>query len=365
VRPFGRLADRFSLKVRAVADSKDSIEKERVLDEPHEPRATAASDPDFDAAGLSDADRSLLRQAGESYRQGLHEPRAWHAFRSRRSRRRAGFRYSVLVAGAAAVAAFALLRQAGEPEVPLPAIAVAPELRARASLEETPAAPVPSVRTSPRAAPMESPPPVRSPPSRPPPSPATEGGCRTRVEAGQFAAGRACFGQLAQRTGLEADVALLEQARLSIQHLSDVAGGLELLDRHRARFPESPLRGEAAELRVHALFALGRAPQALVESENLLGAPWARDLAPELHWLRGRIYEEELGDCARAANEYLALLGEPGGRGDQAELRRAQCLERIGRARDAEQAFRRYLDRDSPQSADLARAALERLDLGE
>jgi tetratricopeptide (TPR) repeat protein len=303
--------------------------------------------------------QALLGQANDAYREGLAEQPAWQALARRRRRRRAVRQYGVLAGAAACGLGLLWLGRGGNPGERALAPALEPEPPGVLRVEPLAVPhPVPDVSPDP---PTERPASIRSAPDISGAAVITEARCRERLEAGAFEEARRCFSKVARGGGLEADVALLEQARLSLERFSDGARALELLDSHLARFPASPMRGEAAELRVHALFALGRARQALAESEELLAAPWARSLAPGLRWLRGRIYEEQLGDCGSAATEYLALLGEPGSRGDEAELRRARCLERLGRAKDAEQAFQRYLGRDSPQHAKEAEESLERL----
>ena len=47
-----------------------------------------------------------------------------------------------------------------------------------------------------------------------------------------------------------------------------------------------------------------------------------------------------------------------------AELRRAECLERLGRSSDARLAYEQYLRRDNPISADKARRRLGSLEGG-
>src|SRR5690606_11539952 len=113
-------------------------------------------------------------------------------------------------------------------------------------------------------------------------------------------------------------------------HLGNPARALEVLERHQRRLAEGPLRGEAAQLRVVVLYALSKDQEALAASEAVLGAPWGLDAAPRMRWIRGRIYEDRLKDCGRAVEEYLTLLGRPGPKADEAELRRAGCLEQLG-----------------------------------
>jgi hypothetical protein len=156
-------------------------------------------------------------------------------------------------------------------------------------------------------------------------------------------------------------VALYEAARLTAERLREPSRALALLEEHEKRFSNGAMRGEVAWLRVQSLRDLGRLDEALARSEALLSSPEGRALASELHWLRGRIYQDGRADCGRAASEFVALVGEPGARGDDAELRRARCLEQLGRNDDAAAAYQRYLARADARHAAEARARLSAL----
>ncbi len=172
-----------------------------------------------------------------------------------------------------------------------------------------------------------------------------------------------CFRAIASGSGLPAEVALYEAARLTSDSLHDAARALDLLAEHQLRFPSSALRIEVEWLRVRSLEHVGRLDEALSASEALLDAPGGRVLAPKLHALRGRIYGSTRHDCAHAVREYVALLGEPGSAGDDAEFRRAACLEQLERPDEARAAYQRYLDRRDPSHAEAARTRLSALGL--
>jgi hypothetical protein len=207
--------------------------------------------------------------------------------------------------------------------------------------------------------------PVRPLPSRAPATtrePATEARCRGLSSAGKSGPAVDCFEELSRaETGLTADVALYEAARLSAEGLQDPKRALRLLDEHQRRFSGSALRGEVEWLKVRSLHRSGRVDEALQASEALLATAAGRTLASDLHFLRGQIYQDARRDCAHAINEFVALVGEPGTRGDQAEFRRATCLEQLGRHADALAAYERYLQRPQAASAKSARERLERL----
>ena len=60
-------------------------------------------------------------------------------------------------------------------------------------------------------------------------------------------------------------------------------------------------------------------------------------------------------------SELVSLVGEQGARGDEAEMRRAACFERLGRTNEALQAYEKYLERAEPRRAAEARAKIEAL----
>jgi len=186
----------------------------------------------------------------------------------------------------------------------------------------------------------------------------TDATCRGWV--GQARPDRAidCYQTIARQSGIGAEVALYEAARLSAEALDDATHALALLEQHGERFPNSVLRVEVQWLKIRSLERAGKLDDALSESEALLDSPVGRTLAPKLHLLRGRIYMGARHDCARALPEYVGLLGEPGPAGDEAEFNRARCLERLQRLDEARAAYERYLGRADARSAEAARTRL-------
>jgi hypothetical protein len=301
-----------------------------------------------------DAGRAL-RSADSSFDKDLVEGAAWQKL-DRRRRRRAAMRWA-LAAGAMGIAigASGLLSRWDRQGLARPEPVTA-------SIPDKPAGPSPDVRPTPHPAPAT---PVRPSPTRAPGAikePATEVRCRGLSSAGKSGPAVDCFEELSRaETDLTADVALYEAARLSAEGLQDPKRALRLLDEHQRRFSGSALRGEVQWLRVQSLHRSGRMDEALQGSEALLATAVGRTLASDLHFLRGQIYQDARRDCARAINEFVALVGEPGARGDQAEFRRATCLEQLGRDADALAAYERYLQRPHAASAKSARERLERL----
>jgi tetratricopeptide (TPR) repeat protein len=220
------------------------------------------------------------------------------------------------------------------------------------------AEPQPALPTSPRGlAPNSAP----RPPAEAASAPATEAKCREWSAAGRTEKAIDCFRSVARGTGLEGEVALYEAARLTADGLHDPSRALGLLAEYDKRFTGGAMRGEAAWLRIRAQRDAGRFDEALAGSEALLASPEGRALASELHWLRGQIYQENRHDCASAVSELVALVGEPGERGDAAEVRRARCLEQLGRTDDAVAAYERYLARPEPRRASEAKSRLSAL----
>jgi len=304
----------------------------------------------------------LLERAAPRYRVGLDEARAWQRV-ERTRRRRATLSWG---AGACAVAAVALglasnLRESpSEAEVyavsaePLP---LARPTRAQPKRDSPArvATPVPAEADripAPSVARRTATPPELAP---------TEARCKQWLADGKPERSVECFRAISRSSGLDAEVALYEAARLSAEALNDRGRALGLLEEHKKRFPNGALRGEVDWLRVQSLYRSGRLDDALSESEALLATPAGRSLASDLHALRGRIFQDSRRDCDRAVREFVALVGEPGARGDDAELRRARCLEQLGRSADAAQAYEHYLARPDAKQRGEARARLSTL----
>jgi hypothetical protein len=190
----------------------------------------------------------------------------------------------------------------------------------------------------------------------------SEAQCQEEYKARAFQRAADCFRARTSGAGVEAEVAFYRAARIQAESLNDPRRALALIDEHRARFPAGVMRGEVELLRVRSLNQSGRYDDALSTSEALLGTPAGRALSSELHLLRGQIFQDRKRNCAAAASEFVALIGEPGRLGDEAELRRAGCLEELGRSSDARLAYQQYLRRNNPISADKARQRLSLLE---
>jgi hypothetical protein len=310
------------------------------------PRRLAEGD---DAAGRA------LHAGADAFGGGLDETRAFRRLeRARRRRSRASFAV-VALAAALGLAVLSLRAQTPSENERLTRETIAvPEVAPRAPAPAPPTPPSHAAASAFVALPSPAASSVRAEVAPP-----NESRCRELVKNGQAERGFDCFRSLSRGNGLLSEVALYEAARVSFEHLADARRSLELLREYELRHPEGALRGEADWLRVRSLRGAGRFEQALVASEVLLTTPAGRTLADDIHFLRGVLFDDELNDCARAVSEFVSLVGKAGARADEAELRRARCLEKLGRANDAREAFQRYLERPAAANAEEARAKLQ------
>jgi hypothetical protein len=315
------------------------------------------------ASGTDPAGR-LLQEADRAFRSQLSPELAWKRFQSRRQRRWV-VSFAVLAAATSLVVAFTRHQVLERKETDAPTLVA----------ERVPAPQSSSVpRQAARVEERISPPP--SAPARPPlrvqvaksvaapvvaAEPLTDVVCRDWLSQARPERAVDCYETIGRASGLGAEVALYEAARLSAESLADAPRALSLLEQHSARFPNSVLRVEVEWLKIRSLERTGRLDAALTASEALLDSAAGRSLAPKLHLLRGRIYADARQECALALPEYVALLGEPGPAGDEAEFKRAQCLERLHQPDEARAAYQRYLTRPDARSAEIARTRLTTL----
>ena len=301
----------------------------------------------------------LLRRAELEFRKTVDESGAWR--RMERARRRRAQLSWALAASAAAAGAVVISLGASGLRAGRDSLVLAPEparLVEPGEQHRLPSVALPPPELVHERA-RESDEPVPSAPRLA--EPRGEAHCKRLANAGKVERAVDCFRDLSRSDGLKAEVALYEAARLTAERLQDPARSLGMLDEHRRRFADGVLRGEMEWLRMQTLNRAGRHDEALAAGEALLATPVGRKMASELHWLRGQILQDSMGDCARAVSEFVALVGEPGERGDDAEMRRAQCLERLGRREDARAAYEQYLRRPEPARAAEARTRLSAL----
>ena len=318
----------------------------------------ASEEPRRLLEGESRAGR-LLQHANAAYLADLSTNKAWNRFQSQRQKR-AFVRFGALAVALGLCVSFvrhqwlgrkldanALVAERVPPAQPsLPPAPTSSGLERRISPGS---AMLPKARLPARAMAHVAPQPV---------DPVTDSTCRSWASQGQAQRAVECFQSIARASGVPAQVALYEAARLAADSLHDSERALRLIEQHQERFPDSALRVEVEWLRIRCLERTGRLDEALIASEALLDSAAGRPLAAKLHLLRGRIYGSTRNDCAHALPEYVALLGEPGSAGADAELRRAECLEQLQRPDEARAAYQRYLERDDARDTERARARL-------
>jgi hypothetical protein len=174
-----------------------------------------------------------------------------------------------------------------------------------------------------------------------------------------------CLRDEANGSGLSAETALYEIAKLTRDEGLDPMGALTILEELRHRFPSGALRAETDLSIVELEARTGRYTQALDESAALL-ARGVGEREAELHLLRGNLYREGLGDLSRAADEYRLAAARASRRAtaDEAAFLQAIATEALGRRTEAADLFRRYLARPQPVHETQARTRLDRLTKG-
>jgi tetratricopeptide (TPR) repeat protein len=178
--------------------------------------------------------------------------------------------------------------------------------------------------------------------------------CSDLVEKDARAAEHCYALRAAESSGLSAEAALYELARLRRDVQRDAKGALVALNQYRERFPRGSLRNEVGLSRVELLSQLGRSREALNEAEALLGS--AKERAAELYVLRGDIFRRDLADFAGAAQEYAKAEQFGGAFGAEATRLRGLSLEALGDVQGALAAYRRYLSGpDQPRKVEVNR----------
>jgi hypothetical protein len=222
------------------------------------------------------------------------------------------------------------------------------------------------------APPALSPPPVPVPPasSAPravtPPAPAPRASdCLDEARRGPAVAPMAtlaCLQNVARTSGLDAEIALYEIARLRRDVLHDLPGALAALREHEQRFPRGGLRDDVLTADADLSARAGDTGGALSKSAALLAGAPSPDERAELHMLRGNVYSQQKHDCVSAAREYAeAARGPSVAISDEALFRRAVCLQQTGARDEAMAAFSSYLERTGASHAEQARARLQQL----
>jgi hypothetical protein len=124
--------------------------------------------------------------------------------------------------------------------------------------------------------------------------PDANGGARACAElARSGAAERAlgCYESLAQGSGMVAELALFEQARLEGKMMRRPQRALLKLDSYRRRFPQGSLRAEVMLAQIEWLLAAGNKAGARQVVDEALGSGLLRERTAELQRLRSTLIE--------------------------------------------------------------------------
>jgi hypothetical protein len=350
---------------------------------------------------------NLLRTANQEFTTDLDQPAAFRRITERlsRSQRRRfpwGVHWLVPVAPLASAALAAILALSYRQRLEAPPELVAESWHPSAKVEEKGTAPAPAASSDseetlskrdapkkapraskrgqdgtsvPAAAPVTPSAPASATPSdlregsAPEPTPRVDASteatvspapdCLSFARQGQTRAAENCFLERAQGSGLAAEMALYEVARLRRDVLADSEGALRALSDYRRRFPAGSLRREVDMSQLELLLKLGRSDDALQRSEELLASSAAGERALELRLLRGHILRKQ-SRFAAALVEYDLAEGMSA-RSGEATYFRAVCLEALGRSPEAAATLTRYLEQPQRPYAEDARRRLERL----
>lgn len=183
--------------------------------------------------------------------------------------------------------------------------------------------------------------------------------CLALARDGRVRPAESCFERRSQGTGLSAEMALYELARLRRDVLGDAEAALDALGDYRERFPAGSLRNEVEVSRIELLARAKRGQEALQASDQLLATPAGRERAAELRLLRGNVYRAS-GSLREASAEYASAEQLGGSLGAEAAFLRAQCLEALGEVAAAREAYARAAQAAGPRRSD-ARERLETL----
>lgn len=101
-----------------------------------------------------------------------------------------------------------------------------------------------------------------------------------------------CYAKLATGSGVTAELAFFEQARLAGKALRQPARALALLDQYRERFPSGSLRAEATLARIEWSLTVGDKARARAEVDEALGSGLLTERRAELERLRATLTQE-------------------------------------------------------------------------
>lgn len=145
---------------------------------------------------------------------------------------------------------------------------------------------VPGVASSPRGVVVAPPPAVL------PPSVEQSGGakvCAEQARSGAVEQAIGCYEALSSGSGVTAELALFEQARLAGKALRQPSRALSLLDTYRQRFPNGSLRAEVMLARIEWSLAAGDTARARAGVEEALASGLLVERRAELERLRASL----------------------------------------------------------------------------
>jgi hypothetical protein len=102
----------------------------------------------------------------------------------------------------------------------------------------------------------------------------------------------ACYEKLASGSGVSAELALFEQARLAGKMLDQPERALLTLQRYRERFPHGALRAEVMLAQIDWLVTSGQSSRALALVDEALRSGLLQERATELEQARSRLQRE-------------------------------------------------------------------------
>jgi hypothetical protein len=113
--------------------------------------------------------------------------------------------------------------------------------------------------------------------------------CAQLARAGSAEQARDCYEELSRGSGMSAELALFEQARLEGKALRRPESALRTLEAHRRRFPQGSLRAEVMLAQIDWLVATGDAAHALQVVDEALASGLLRERTSELERLRATL----------------------------------------------------------------------------
>ena len=123
--------------------------------------------------------------------------------------------------------------------------------------------------------------------------------CAKLARDGQYDSATLCYDRVARGSGMPAELALYEKARLESKAMGRGLLALATLDEHARRFPAGVLAAEVGMTRIELLAQLGRQGEALAAIDHALQSSLGRERGGDLQVLRADLLSAQ-GDCSAA-----------------------------------------------------------------